>query len=285
MISALPVPYQEILLDAHVHVHVKRIDLAHPTISGNKFYKLKYNLLEAKQQGYNSLLSFGGAYSNHIYALAHAAQAYGFQSIGIIRGEELQYQTLNQTLQTATNLGMHLEFISRSQYRQKHTTEFLAQLKQHYPDAFIIPEGGTNALAVQGCEEILSQTDQQNFDYICCAVGTGGTISGIINASLDHQKILGFSALKGDFLEKEIQQWTDKRNWQLFSEDTFGGYGKFNDDLLKFIQQIQHHHQLPLEPIYTGKAFYRLMQLVQENYFPIQARILFIHTGGLQMLL
>lgn len=284
MISALPVPYQKIQLDSDVHVQVKRIDLAHPTISGNKFYKLKYNLLEAKQQGYNSLLSFGGAYSNHIFALAHAAQAYGFKSIGIIRGEELQHQTLNPTLQTAFDLGMQLEFISRMQYRQKHTPAYLAELQQQFPDALIIPEGGTNHLAVQGCQEILSQEDLQNFDYICCAIGTGGTISGIINASQNHQTVLGFSALKGNFLIDEIKQWTSKKNWQLFSEDVFGGYGKFTPELMQFIQQIQEQYDLPLEPIYTGKAFYRLMQLIQVDYFPSEARILFIHTGGLQIL-
>lgn len=280
--SPTNIPYQKLHLHTDVTIHVKRIDLAHPTISGNKFYKLKYNLIEAKQQGFDTLISFGGAYSNHIFALVHAAKAYDFKSIGIIRGEELKDQPLNSTLQTAQDLGMALKFISRTQYRQKHTAEFLADLQLQYPNAYIIPEGGTNDLAIKGCEEILSDEDKENYDVICCAVGTGGTISGIINASHDHQQILGFSALKGDFLVKDIQQWTDKTNWQLFSEDTFGGYGKFNAELIKFIKYIKLDSDLPFEPIYTGKMIYQLKKLTAANYFKQDCRILVIHTGGLQ---
>ena len=282
MISEQPIPYQSLHLSDDLQIDVKRIDLAHPTISGNKFYKLKYNLIEAKQQGFPALISFGGAYSNHIFALAHAAHAYSFKSIGIIRGEELKNQPLNQTLQTAQDLGIQLEFVSRSQYRQKHTAGFLADLQHKYPDAYIIPEGGSNVLAVKGCEEILSDDDRKNYDVICCAVGTGGTISGIINASATHQKVIGFSALKGDFLVKEVAQWTTKNNWQMIEEDCFGGYGKFNDELLNFIEKIKHDSNIPFEPIYTGKMVYRINQMVQENYFPAHTRILLIHTGGLQ---
>ncbi|OUY06082.1 1-aminocyclopropane-1-carboxylate deaminase/D-cysteine desulfhydrase [Acinetobacter populi] len=280
--QVLAIPYQKISLDNDINIMIKRLDLIHPHISGNKYFKLKYNLLAARQLGYNQLLSFGGAYSNHIFALAHAAHEYGFHSIGVIRGQELQHQNLNATLATAKNLGMQLDFISRQDYRLKHTPEFLQQLQQRYPDTYIIPEGGSNALAVQGCEEILTEYDRENFDVICCAVGTGGTISGLINRSSAQQHVIGFCALKGDFLTTEIQQWTTKNNWSIYSEETFGGYGKFNPELTDFIATIQQQYDVPLEPIYTGKAFYQLYKLIQDNYFPASTRILFIHTGGLQ---
>ncbi|GAA5007896.1 pyridoxal-phosphate dependent enzyme [Acinetobacter puyangensis] len=280
--QVLAIPYQKISFANDISITIKRLDLVHPNISGNKFFKLKYNLLAARQLGYNRLLSFGGAYSNHIFALAHAAYEYGFHSIGVIRGQELQHQSLNATLATAKKLGMQLEFISRQDYRLKHTAEFLQQLQQRYPDAYIIPEGGSNALAVQGCEEILTEYDRENFDVICCAVGTGGTISGLINRSSTQQHVIGFSALKGDFLKAEIQQWTTKNNWSVYSEETFSGYGKFNTTLTDFIAEIQQQYDVPLEPIYTGKAFYQLYKMMQDNHFPASTRILFIHTGGLQ---
>ena len=260
---------------------VKRLDLVHPTISGNKFFKLKYNLLEASKLGYTQLLSFGGAYSNHIQALAQAAHAFGFESIGIIRGEELQHQALNPILEQASQLGMQLQFVSRQDYRRKHTPEFLAKLQQRYPNTYIIPEGGTNDLAIKGTAEILTDFDRENFDVICCAVGTGGTIAGLINASTAQQKLIGFSALKGNFLNDEVRKWTTQNNWQIYSDDTFGGYAKYNVRLLNFLEDVSENYQLPLEPIYTGKAFYQLWQLIQQNHFTTSTRILFIHTGGM----
>lgn len=278
------IAYQTISLANGITITVKRIDQVHLTISGNKWFKLKYNLLEAQRLGYSQLLSFGGAYSNHIHALAHAAHEYGFTSIGIIRGAELADKPLNPTLTTAQDLGMQFEFISRSDYRLKHTPEYLAKLQSRYPNAYIIPEGGTNTLAVKGCEEILSEADRHDFDTIVCAVGTGGTFSGLINASNPKQKLLGFSALKGDFLIEDIKQWTDndKQDWKLYSEEVFGGYGKFDDKLLMFINEIQKQYDLPLEPIYTGKAMYRLLDLIEQGKVAPHSKILFIHTGGLQ---
>ena len=285
MITSQPlVPYQTIPVAGDISITVKRIDQVHPTISGNKWFKLKYNLIEAKRLGYSQLLSFGGAYSNHIYALAHAASEFGFDSIGIIRGAELADKPLNPTLTMARSLGMQLKFISRSDYRRKHTPEFLAELQDSYPSAYIIPEGGTNTLAVKGCEEILSEQDKREFDTIACAVGTGGTFAGLINASQPEQKLLGFSALKGDFLINDIKQWAnnEKQNWTLNPEDKFGGYGKFNDELLTFIADVKARFNLPLEPIYTGKAFYRLLQLIEQGKVASGSKILFIHSGGLQ---
>ena len=234
---AFPTPYQTLKLPQPVQLTIKRLDLIHPQISGNKFFKLKYNLLAAQQQGFSQVLTFGGAFSNHIAAIAFAAQHFGFQSIGMIRGEELASQQFNPTLQTAQDLGMQLHFLSRFEYRLRHQAEYLQQLQQQYPQAFIIPEGGSNALAIQGTQEILSPDDLENYDVICCAVGTGGTLAGIIESSSELQHVLGFSALKGDFLKQDIQQWTDKSNWSLTDAYCCGGYAKITPKLLHFMQQ------------------------------------------------
>ena len=279
---AFPTPYQTLDLPFPVQLTVKRLDLIHPQISGNKFFKLKYNLLEAKQQNLNQVLTFGGAYSNHIAATAYAAHYFGFQSIGIIRGEELAKQALNSTLQTAQDFGMQLHFVSRAEYRRRHEIEYLQQLKQRYPNTWIIPEGGTNDLAIQGTKEILSANDRENYDVIGCAVGTGGTIAGIIESSSDQQHILGFSALKGDFLKHDIQQWTNKTNWSLTDEYCCGGYAKTNSELLQFMQQFEQQYAVPLEQIYTAKMMMGLFNLIQQEHFPVNTRILAIHTGGLQ---
>lgn len=281
MFAARRIPYQNVALTERVCVTVKRLDLVHPHISGNKFFKLKHNLQAAQAQGKTLLISFGGAYSNHIHALAHAAHECGLDSIGIIRGQELADQPLNPTLQDACALGMQLQFVSREQYRQKHTPAFLHDLQQRYPHAYIIPEGGSNRLAILGCEAILSEYDRQNFDVIVCAVGTGGTIAGIINASSPLQQILGFAALKSEYLTQEIMPWVNKHNWQIFSETVFGGYGRFNGVVQQFMLEMSEQ-ALPLEPIYTAKALYRLRQMLQNGEVLPQQRILFIHTGGLQ---
>jgi len=279
---AFPTPYQTLDLPFPVQLTVKRLDLIHPQISGNKFFKLKYNLLEAKQQNLNQVLTFGGAYSNHIAATAYAAHYFGFQSIGVIRGEELAKQALNPTLQTAQDFGMQLHFVSRAEYRLRHELEYLQQLKQRYPNTWIIPEGGTNDLAIQGTKEILSTDDRENYDVIGCAVGTGGTIAGIIKSSSDQQHILGFSALKGDFLKHDIQQWTNKTNWSLTDKYCCGGYAKTNSELLQFMQQFEQQYAVPLEQIYTAKMMMGLFDLIQQGNFPVNTRILAIHTGGLQ---
>ncbi|MFV5385504.1 1-aminocyclopropane-1-carboxylate deaminase/D-cysteine desulfhydrase [Acinetobacter junii] len=279
---AFPTPYQTLDLPFPVQLTVKRLDLIHPQISGNKFFKLKYNLLEAKQQNLNQVLTFGGAYSNHIAATAYAAHYFGFQSIGIIRGEELVKQALNSTLQTAQDFGMQLHFVSRAEYRLRHELEYLQQLKQRYPNTWIIPEGGTNQLAIQGTKEILSADDRENYDVICCAVGTGGTIAGIIESCSAQQHILGFSALKGDFLKYDIQQWTNKTNWSLTDEYCCGGYAKTNSELLQFMQQFEQQYAVPLEQVYTAKMMMGLFDLIQQGNFPVNTRILAIHTGGLQ---
>ena len=277
---AQQVPYQHIEY-RHQRISIKRLDLIHPQISGNKFFKLKYNLLAARQQGFEKVLTFGGAYSNHIAATAFAAHQFGFQSLGMIRGEELAQRPFNPTLATAQQFGMQLEFISRNAYRQKDQPDFLQRLQQQYPDFYLIPEGGTNALAVQGCREILTTEDAQ-FDLICCAVGTGGTFAGLIEASQQHQQLLGFSALKGDFLTHEVAQLTTKRNWRILDDYCCGGYAKTTPELIQFIQTFEQRYNIPLEQVYTGKMLRGIFDLIDQDKIGPDQKILLIHTGGLQ---
>jgi 1-aminocyclopropane-1-carboxylate deaminase len=261
---------------------IKREDLIHPFVSGNKFRKLKYNLLQAKAENQSTLLTFGGAYSNHIAAVAYAGKENGFKTIGIIRGDELADKIAsNPTLKFAQECGMQLEFVSREAYRLKTEAAFLEQLEEQYGSFYLVPEGGTNAFAIKGCEEILTNEDTV-FDYIGCAIGTGGTISGIINSALSHQKVLGFPALKGEFLQDEIRNFVHNDNWELITDYHFGGYAKVNDELIAFINWFFEQTQIPLDPVYTGKMVFGIFDLITKNYFPENSKILLIHTGGLQ---
>lgn len=265
-----------------ISVAIKREDLIHPFVSGNKFRKLKYNLLQAKTKPYETLLTFGGAFSNHIAAVAFLGKEKGFKTIGIIRGDELESKIAeNPTLAFAQNCGMQLEFISRAAYRLKSEVLFIKELEQQFGEFYLIPEGGTNDLAIKGCQEILTSEDAE-FDYICCSIGTGGTISGIINSVLPHQKVLGFPALKGDFLKEEIRSFVSNDNWELITDYHFGGYGKVNAALVNFINEFYAENQIPLDPIYTGKMVFGVVDLIQKNYFPAASKILLIHTGGIQ---
>ncbi|MBU2929243.1 1-aminocyclopropane-1-carboxylate deaminase/D-cysteine desulfhydrase [Winogradskyella psychrotolerans] len=268
--------------NSSIEITIKREDLIHPFISGNKFRKLKYNIQQAKVDQSKSILTFGGAFSNHIAAVAFAGKEQGIDTIGIIRGEELALKKeLNPTLQFAKSCGMRLKFISREDYRKKTSHEFLDSLRAEFEGFYLLPEGGTNNLAVKGCEEILQSKDSK-FNYICCAVGTGGTISGLINASKDYQKILGFPALKGDFLQEDICKFANQDNWELITDYHFGGYGKIKPELISFINTFYKDHDIPLDPIYTGKMLYGIFDLIRLGYFPLGSKILAIHTGGLQ---
>lgn len=263
-------------------LEIKREDLLHPFVSGNKFRKLKYNLEFLKGGLFDSLITFGGAFSNHIAATAYACKENGMNSVGIIRGEELWKEiNYNPTLRFAQQCGMKFEFVTREQYREKDSVEFLNYLKNKYGNCYVLPEGGTNELAVKGCEEILNLKDNE-FDYICCAVGTGGTISGIINSAQPHQKVIGFPALKGDFLKNEICKFAKNKNWELITDYHFGGYGKVTEELIDFINDFYKKTTIPLDPIYTGKMVYGVLDLIAKNYFPENSKILLIHTGGLQ---
>lgn len=266
---------------------MKREDEIHPYISGNKYRKLKYNLKEAKKQGLKTLVSFGGAYSNHISALSYAGKMHGFDTIGIIRGDELGRdleKTLaqNATLRFANENGMEFRFISREAYRKKDEPDFINKLKSELGHFYWIPEGGTNELAIRGCEEILTKDDAQ-FDFICVSVGTGGTISGLINAADEHQTVLGFPSLKGEFLEAIIKEKTKPgKRWKLIHEYHFGGYAKVNENLISFINDFYQQTTIPLDPVYTGKMMFGMMDLVQKDFFNRNSSILMVHTGGLQ---
>lgn len=271
----------QIRFPKNIYLAIKREDLLHPYISGNKFRKLKYNVQEAKRQGKTMLLTFGGAYSNHIAATAAAGKEYGLKTLGVIRGEELAGKINdNPTLSFAGDCGMEFEFITREAYRQKTEEVFIANLKDKFGDFYLVPEGGTNSFAVKGCEEILTGEDT-GFDYIACAVGTGGTISGIANSAAPYQKVLGFPALKAD-LFADITKFAIKDNWQLITDYHFGGYAKTDERLIAFINDFYTKTNIPLDPVYTGKMVFGVIDMIENGYFPESSRILVIHTGGLQ---
>lgn len=285
MLSYTPTPIQEIhdpvFETAGVRILIKREDMNHSHVSGNKWWKLKYNLEEAKRPGKNTLLTFGGAYSNHIYATAAASQELGLKSIWIIRGEETF--PLNQPLAFAKRSGMQLNYISRADYRKKHEPEFIKKLHDQFGDFYLIPEGGTNELAVKGVAEFANNLGD-DFDYLCCSVGTGGTLAGMIEGLPQSKKVIGFSSLKGgEFLGEEIRKYTDKKgNWELIHDYHFGGYGKTTSALIQYIEQIEKQFDLPLDPIYTSKMMFGVLDLLKKSYFKKGSTILLVHTGGLQ---
>ncbi len=261
---------------------IKREDQLHPDISGNKLRKLKYNILEAKRLNKTTLLTFGGAYSNHIAAVAALGKEYGFKTIGIIRGEELVNKvSINATLSFAKSCGMFFYFISRAEYRKKNELFFLENLKSIYGDFYLLPEGGTNEFAVKGCAEILTNKDT-SFDYVCSSVGTGGTLAGLIKASNSLQTVIGFSALKGTFQTSYINKFTRKKNYRILDDYCFGGYAKINIELIEFINDFKNKTTVSLDPIYTGKMIFGIFDLINKGYFKENSTILAVHTGGLQ---
>ncbi|HET6227280.1 MAG TPA: pyridoxal-phosphate dependent enzyme [Bacteroidia bacterium] len=267
-----------------IQLYMLRTDMNHPHISGNKLYKLKYNLEAANRANKNVLLTFGGAYSNHIAAVAAAGKTYGFKTIGIIRGE--QCEILNPTLEFACSQGMHLEYVSRDLYRQKEM--LLQQIKKKYGDeVFIIPEGGSNELGVLGCKEIVRHIPI-HFDHICCACGTGTTLSGIILSLKDVQKALGIQVLKApEYIQQEVKRQLqnagqNKTNWCVWDNYHFDGYAKIKTELITFIEQFENSQRIPLDPVYTGKMMYGLYDLIQQDYFKKGETIVAVHTGGLQ---
>jgi len=263
-------------------VSLKPDYLIHPTVSGNKYRKLKYNLQKVQSENYKGILTFGGAFSNHIAATAAAGMVLNIPTVGVIRGEELaSKKELNSTLNYAKSCGMHLEYVSRSDYKQKNDPAYLKLLLENFKNFYVIPEGGTNGLAIKGCQEILSQEDL-TFDIICCAVGTGGTIAGLINSSLPTQKIIGFPALKGGFLNEDICKFASQSNWELWDAYHFGGYAKVDSKLITFMNHFKSTYKIPLDPVYTAKMMYGIFDAIQTGKIPKNAKVLAIHTGGLQ---
>ena len=275
-----------------VTIYLKRDDLLHPEVSGNKWRKLKHNLTEATAQGKGTILTFGGAYSNHIYATAAAGQLFGFKTVGIIRGEETL--PLNPTLEFARNCGMRLLHVDRTAYANKYQWEFLESLSDHFGDFYLLPEGGTNALAVKGCAEIVPEINI-DFQYICCCCGTGGTLAGLVASLAPHQRALGFSVLKGgDFLVGEVKQVLKayrnafegmpfvSSNFQIVKDYHFGGYAKTSPELYQFIRSFEQRHGILLDQVYTGKMLAGLYDMIQKGHFKAGQTIVVVHTGGAQ---
>lgn len=294
MATSIPLVLQELDEPAArrrgIRLVLLRDDLTHPELPGNKWRKLKYNLIEARTQGHDTLLTFGGAFSNHIAAVATAGRLYGFQTIGVIRGEESLL--LNPTLAQAVADGMTLRYLDRDTYRRKQDPTFQAELLSQTGPAYLLPEGGTNALALRGCAELVTELNAQisfAFDTLCVACGTGGTLGGILTALQPQQQAIGIAALKnGGFLKGEIDTLlTDAgqmvtASWSVQTAYHFGGYAKFSPELLAFIQQFQVRHGVLLDPIYTGKLLFAVLDLVQQDYFAPGSTVVAVHTGGLQ---
>ncbi|MEQ8304294.1 MAG: pyridoxal-phosphate dependent enzyme [Cyclobacteriaceae bacterium] len=272
----------DLLQATDISLWMKREELNHAEISGNKWWKLKYNLQEAKAKGFHTILTFGGAYSNHLYATAAAAKEEGLKSIGVVRGEE---QVDNSTLRFAESKGMTLHFVSREVYRTKASEAYIESLQKRFGPFYLIPEGGTNVHAIRGVEEWAdSLATEMKFNHLCLPVGTGGTIAGMINR-LSDKTIIGFSSLKGGgFLQGEVKKWLIHRssNWHLETAYHFGGYGKVTKTLLDFMQQFETTYQIPLDPIYTAKMMYGLFDMIKQGRFERGSTILALHTGGLQ---
>ncbi|WKS95770.1 1-aminocyclopropane-1-carboxylate deaminase/D-cysteine desulfhydrase [Riemerella columbina] len=264
-----------------VALYIKREDRVHPEISGNKFWKLWHNIhyyLHQKPK-HPLLITFGGAFSNHIAATAALGRLLKIPTIGIIRGEEwaTQWQD-NPTLAKAYADGMRFQCVSRTTYRDK--AAYTELLKKDFPEALIIPEGGSNALGVQGIQHMLNE-ETKTFDYLCTAVGTGGTVAGLSKYAAPHQQVLGFKVVNDTSLEAQVKTWSGRENTTLI--DAFGaGYGKISVALVDFINGFYQDYQQPLDPIYTGKMMMQLLQMIAQNKFPEGSRILAFHTGGLQ---
>lgn len=268
--------HEDLFVQKQVQVYVKRDDLTHSFISGNKFRKLKYNLLEAERVGTRKLLTFGGAYSNHLSAFAFACKAFGFEGKVIVRGDELT-ENSSPTLEFAASHGVELVFVTRNSYRNKE--EIMSKYSDEY---FVIPEGGSNSLALKGVGEVIDEIG--DFDYLITACGTGGTMAGLIQRT--GADVIGVSALKGgDFLKDDISNLLESPfpdNATIFTEYHFGGYAKYTNELLDFIHNFESKHSILLEQVYTGKAFFAFYDLLNNNYFRHDSKIVLLHTGGLQ---
>jgi 1-aminocyclopropane-1-carboxylate deaminase len=286
-----------------IQLFILRTDLNHPYISGNKLFKLKYNLIEAEKNGIKTLLTFGGAFSNHIAATAAAGKEFGFKTIGIIRGEE--YPELNPTLQFAMECGMEINYVARTLYRDK--VKLYDYVSQQFSEKsyYLIPEGGSNEMGVKGCKEITGFVNI-DFDYVCCACGTGATMAGIILSLKKNQKAIGFQVLKAkEYIKNEVEAHLEKEfkssanavnmkfgvvpddkniqnSWSIDENYHFGGYAKSQNELIKFVDWFKHKNQVPLDYIYTGKMMFGIYDLIGKGFFKRGETIVAIHTGGLQ---
>lgn len=277
--------------DKGLAVYLRRDDIASEHYPGNKFYKLFYNIRSILEAGHKTVVSFGGAYSNHIHALAAMGEQYGLSTVGIIRGYPPKSpEKLSPTLQDAQACGMRLLFLNKQDYQCKNISTFEALLNTEYGHYYLLPEGGENLLGVKGCQAI-GQSISEHFtgDYtVCCAVGTGTTLSGIISGLPENMPVIGFSALKGeDSLSSTVSQWLDKVdcqhvNWQVINDYHHGGYAKVNPQLLQFMAELEEANGLQLEPVYNAKMLWGIEQLALQGYWPAGSRIVVVHGGGVQ---
>lgn len=281
-----------LLTECGIELWIKREDLVHPVYGGNKFRKIKYNMQYARENNFDTILTFGGSYSNHIAATAFAGKQSGFRTIGIIRGEELQSSSslLSSTLQAAKANGMHLKFISRYQYRHIYDDIFLDQLRNEFGNIYIIPEGGANSYGLLGCTEIVNEIEM-DFNYICCPVGTGTTLMGIAKALNPGRVALGIEVYKNEKPSLKNLQYVKHNagdckhiNAEIFNY-SFGGYGKVPKQLEKFCSNFYNSYSICIEPVYTGKMFYGIFDLANQGFFKKGSVIIALHTGGLQYLL
>jgi 1-aminocyclopropane-1-carboxylate deaminase len=271
----IPLP---LFIEKNVEVSVLRLDKIHPVISGNKWFKLRYYLEEAKQQKKNTIISFGGAWSNHIAATAATCHINGLNSIGIIRGEKME--KLSPTLSQAKRLGMQLIFINREDYGKKKIPSEL-----NNDEYYFINEGGYGSKGAAGAATILDYCKKADYSHICCAVGTGTMMAGLINSSLAFQEVTGISVLKNNFeLEENIKCLLNDREkiFRIIHDYHFGGYAKYKPRLIEFMNQFYRETMIPSDFVYTGKLFYAITDLIKNNFFPARSRLLLIHSGGLQ---
>ncbi|MEO8761297.1 MAG: pyridoxal-phosphate dependent enzyme [Bacteroidia bacterium] len=280
------IPFQkienELTLSHKINLHVLRLDTIDLCAGGNKLFKLKYNLEEAEKQGFKKILTFGGAWSNHLAAAA-VVNNNPLPIIAIVRGEEPKQ--LSATLQFCKQKEVELHFVSRESYRNKTEPSFIEELKNKFGDFYLLPEGGSNALAVKGCKEIINYIPI-DFDCICTPVGSGGTIAGIASGLKKHQQTIGFSTLKGaEYLTEEVNKLinnAENSNFKIMNDYHFGGYAKTNTELLSFKTDFEKQLSIPLDYVYTSKMFYGIFDMIKNNHFKEGATVVAIHTGGLQ---
>ncbi|MDD5323251.1 MAG: pyridoxal-phosphate dependent enzyme [Methylococcales bacterium] len=271
-----------LLVRYEIELWMKRDDLLHRVISGNKWRKLKYILDNVLSSGADTMISMGGAYSNHLHALAYAGNALGLKTTGLIRGE--QPETLTPTLRDMQNWGMELKFVSRSDYRLLRQYKRYDDLPGLKPQQYWLPEGGAQALALKGVAELVNEIDVP-YNVFCAPCGTGATLAGIIDAVPDQVSVIGFAALKhAGFLQTDVESLLPRfsNNWQINQDYHFGGFAKTSAELMAFIADFGHKTGIPLEPVYTGKMMYALYDLIAKHYFKPGQRIIAVHTGGLQ---
>lgn len=268
-------------------VYLKRDDLIHPQISGNKWRKLKYNLMLARRQGYDTLLTFGGAYSNHIHAVAAAGRVCGFQTVGVIRGQVVD----NPTLRAAQQSNMRLLFVDRETYRRRHTPELLEKLKLRFGRVYVLPEGGSNLAALPGVTEVVTELNAQlsHYDLLVCAAGTGATLAGLVCGLRGQRHVMGISVLRdGSWLANDVRRWLNDSaagawdNWHIETDFHHGGYARATPPLQAFISQFTQVTGVPLDHVYTGKMLFALYALIEQGRIARDSTVVALHTGGVQ---